>query len=58
LYFGIIEPAPVHLQEMACCGECLADGGEIGAGGAVGNGEYGRPMRLSCTLAGSVELAL
>ena len=50
------ELAPVHFQKVPCGRECVADSGEIGGRGR--NGKGGDAVKLSCIVAGTVELAL
>jgi hypothetical protein len=53
---SIRELASVHFQKVACSRECVTDSGKIGRSGR--NRERGDTVRLSCVVAGSVELAL
>jgi hypothetical protein len=56
--FLIGELPAVHLEKMACSNQHLANSREAAAGSAVGCGKHRCVVRLSSTLAGSVELAL
>ena len=56
--FFIAELAAIHLQEMACSRQRLADSGKVGVVGGWGNAERGQAMRLSRVLADLVEFAL
>jgi hypothetical protein len=41
----IAELAAIHLQEVACGGQGLADARKVGIGGGVGNREGGQAMQ-------------
>ena len=54
----IQQAASVHLQEVACSSQCLADSREVGAEGLLEGGKRGQRMALCRILADLVELSL
>ena len=54
----IADLPPVHLQEVTCSRQGLANGGRIGAGSGAGHGECGKLVGVSRVLPRQEELAL